>query len=417
MSFRTTLIVLNLVVFGGILAFIVYRVFSLRRNPEPKQPQNLETFFDDEVLEGPKLERVLFVSLISLVLIVLALVAYFLWEPFREADANAGFNDRSVARGATLFANNQSPHYDSTKSLLCANCHGVDAGGGTANFVIKSEVATCDPNAKVTDEYAAAHPECLPKQVAWQAPNLTFAALRYSSAQLTQIITYGRPGTPMPAWGVASGRGALDDQSIQDLVHYLESIKITPTKAKALDDVSVTRKNALEAVQGTDGTGGAKGALAKAQAALAALPATATADERTAATAAVASAQTDLSNALAYQALVDNPANEGLVLFESNCARCHTRGWSYYDPLHPNANPAPGPMGGGAYGPALTGGDENRQFPPPDGDTNLYTWIAVGVPANQGYGLRGISSGRMPHFGDVLTKEQIQKIMAYERSL
>ena len=74
-------------------------------------------------------------------------------------------------------------------------------------------------------------------------------------------------------------------------------------------------------------------------------------------------------------------------------------------------------MGGGAYGPDLTGGDENRQFPPPDGDTNLYTWIAIGVPANQGYGLRGISSGRMPHFGDVLTKDQITKIMAYERSL
>src|SRR5439155_10100547 len=109
MSFRTTLIVLNLVVFGGILAFIVYRVFSLRRNPEPRKPQNIETFFDDEVLEGPKLERVLFVSLISLVLIVVALVAYFLWEPFREADANAGFNQRSIGRGATLFANNQSP--------------------------------------------------------------------------------------------------------------------------------------------------------------------------------------------------------------------------------------------------------------------------------------------------------------------
>ena len=54
---------------------------------------------------------------------------------------------------------------------------------------------------------------------------------------------------------------------------------------------------------------------------------------------------------------------------------------------------------------------------PPDGDTNLYAWIAIGVPANQGYGLRGISSGRMPHFGAVLTKDQIEAIMAYERSL
>jgi len=41
----------------------------------------------------------------------------------------------------------------------------------------------------------------------------------------------------------------------------------------------------------------------------------------------------------------------------------------------------------------------------------------VGVPANQQYGIRGISSGRMPHFGAVLTEDQINLIMAYERSL
>jgi mono/diheme cytochrome c family protein len=33
------------------------------------------------------------------------------------------------------------------------------------------------------------------------------------------------------------------------------------------------------------------------------------------------------------------------------------------------------------------------------------------------YGTRGISSGRMPHFGNVLSKEQIQAIVDYERSL
>ena len=39
------------------------------------------------------------------------------------------------------------------------------------------------------------------------------------------------------------------------------------------------------------------------------------------------------------------------------------------------------------------------------------------MPANEPYGIRGISSGRMPHFGAVLTKDQIDEIMAYERSL
>ena len=74
-------------------------------------------------------------------------------------------------------------------------------------------------------------------------------------------------------------------------------------------------------------------------------------------------------------------------------------------------------MGGGAYGPNLTGGDVNNQFPPPTGEAELLQWISLGVPANEAYGIRGISSGRMPHFGAVLTRSQIDEIMAYERSL
>jgi hypothetical protein len=74
-------------------------------------------------------------------------------------------------------------------------------------------------------------------------------------------------------------------------------------------------------------------------------------------------------------------------------------------------------MGSGAYGPNLTNGDVNNQFPPPTGESELFEWISIGVDANQQYGIRGISSGRMPHFGSVLTKNQIEEIMAYERSL
>jgi mono/diheme cytochrome c family protein len=101
----------------------------------------------------------------------------------------------------------------------------------------------------------------------------------------------------------------------------------------------------------------------------------------------------------------------------NNCARCHTRGWSYFDASNPEANPPPGVMGGGAYGPNLTNGDVNNQFPPPTGESELFTWISIGVPQNEQYGIRGISSGRMPHFGAVLTKAQINEIMAYERTL
>jgi hypothetical protein len=74
-------------------------------------------------------------------------------------------------------------------------------------------------------------------------------------------------------------------------------------------------------------------------------------------------------------------------------------------------------MGGGAYGPNLTDGREIEQFPGADGPKDQYDFIADGVRRNDQYGVRGISSGRMPHFGKILTKQQIQAIVEYERSL
>ncbi len=125
--------------------------------------------------------------------------------------------------------------------------------------------------------------------------------------------------------------------------------------------------------------------------------------------------QETLQAALGWQQTTQS-ASDGAILFMNNCARCHTRGWSYFDIADPGAVP-PGIMGGGAYGPNLTGGDVNNQFPPPNGEAQLELWISAGVPANDQYGIRGISSGRMPHFGAVLSKTDIESIMAYERSL
>ncbi len=422
MSVRTGIILLNVAFAALLIGFVAFRVLRLRANPDEATPQNLETFHRDDALEGPRLERVLGLALAMLMIGVITMVVYFMWEPFRQDKMAAAFTDRSIERGAVLFANAQSPQYNSTISLLCANCHGVDAGGGAATWVLASEAPGCVAGEAVTDELARTKPQCLPKQVSWQAPNLQLAALRYSRDQLTQIITYGRPGTPMPAWGVLSGRGALNEQSIDDLVNYLESVKTTPKKAKADASAAVpkVRTDAAKAVSD------AQQSLTKAQAALGGLPSTATADQKTVAQKAVSDAQASLATATAWNKQVQ-AATDGQILFQNNCARCHTRGWSYYDPTDPNS-PAPAPMGSGRFGPNLTDSDVDRQFPPPDGDTKLYDWIAnggkqlpdgspAGVQAYQGYGLGGISSGRMPHFSDVLTKDQIEAIMAYERGL
>jgi len=420
-SFRTVLIIINLVAVAGLLAFIGYRVVSLRRNPEPSPPENFTPFFDDEVLEGPHLERVLGVALVALVVAVVGLVAYFVWEPFRETDASSGFNQRSVERGQQLFAGPDSPAFDSTKSLNCARCHGPDAGGGVATQLVKSTDPRCSTTQKVDEKLAATQPYCLPSIVKWAAPNLQLAPLRYSRAQLTQIITYGRPGTPMPAWGVLSGKGALNQQSIQDLVNYLYSISSTPAKAQALDtklasDMQKTLADPEVRAAADKWVTDTSAALVAAQAALAALPADASpTDQQTLATV-VSQAAENAQVAREWQQATQS-ATPGEVLFMANCARCHTRGWSYFDPTAPQSNPAPGPMGGGAYGPNLRDGDVDRQFPSPLYDDDYFGWISAGVPAFESYGVRGISSGRMPHFGAVLTKQQIEAIMTYERSL
>jgi mono/diheme cytochrome c family protein len=415
MSARTILIIVNVVAIAAVVGYIGYRVIS--RDRDVKTPENVTPFFDDDVLEGAHLERVLGVSLIALVIVVLGLLAYFIWEPFRAADAKTAFQERSIDRGAVLFASKDSPAYESTKSLLCANCHGVDGGGGVASFVVKSSDPRCDPNQTVDAKLAESQPYCLPQKVSWQAPNLQLAGQRYSRAQLTQIITYGRPGSPMPAWGVASGKGALQEQSIQDLVNYVESLVTTPTKAQALatKQLGDTKKQLADPKVQAAADKWVTDARAELVAANAQLAAAGVQDVAKY-TKLVQQKQEAATVAEAWQKTTQS-ASDGQLLFQNNCARCHTRGWSYFDPTQPQANPVPGIMGSGAYGPNLTGGTVNNQFLPPTGDAELFSWISIGVDKNQGYGVRGISSGRMPHFGAVLTKSQIEAIMAYERSL
>jgi mono/diheme cytochrome c family protein len=408
-SFESAIAVVNGVALVIIAGFIIFRVVSLRRNPEPKPPLNLAPGMPDEELEGRKLERVLGWALLFTVVLALALPLYFILEPTREATANSEFLKESINRGATLFANSQSPHYDSATSLRCADCHGVNGEGGQAPFTLQPEADLCQIPANQSNPNV---PQCLAQQVSWQAPALNTEGYRFSRDQITQIITYGRPGTPMPAWGVASGKGILGDQGIEDLVNYIESIQVSPkqVKANAAQQVTSYKQQASQLVSTTQSAlSAAETELAQAQAK--GSPASVISSDQ----AQVTALQAQLAAAQQSNDEIRG-LSDGAVLFRVNCARCHTKNWSFYDPTK-LAQPKPAPQGSGAYGPPLNGGTTLLQFPGLTGRTQQIMWVTVGVPANQPYGTRGISSGRMPHFGEFLSAQQIAEIVDYERGL
>lgn len=408
-SFESSIAVVDAVAVVLIGSVIIWRVVSLRRNPEPKPPLNLAPGMPDEELEGRKLERVLGWALLFTVVLALALPAYFLVEPTREANANSEFLKESITRGATLFANSQGKAYDSATSLRCADCHGVNGEGGQAPFTLQPEADLCQ---QPQNQANINVPQCLAQQVSWQAPALNTELFRFSRDQVTQIITYGRPGTPMPAWGVTSGKGILGDQGIEDLVNFIQSIQISQKKAQqdAAQQVTNFKSGAAQLVTTTSS------ALTAAQTQLAQAQAKgATAAALGSYQAEVTQLQAELAAAQQNNAEVQG-LSDGAVLFRVNCARCHTKNWSFYDPTK-LAQPKPASQGSGAYGPPLNGGTVLLQFPGLTGRTQQIMWVTVGVPANQPYGTRGISSGRMPHFGSFLSAQQIAAIVDYERGL
>jgi mono/diheme cytochrome c family protein len=94
-------------------------------------------------------------------------------------------------------------------------------------------------------------------------------------------------------------------------------------------------------------------------------------------------------------------------LFNAYCARCHTGGYSAGPSFEQGA-------GSGAWGPALAEGRSLIQFPDP---ADQVAFIISGSDNAVGYGVNGIGSGRMPGFGRVLSQEQIELIVMYERSM
>ncbi len=475
---RHWLIWINFVAFGGLIVYVLRSVLSPRHaRRDDKTPANLTPFLDDEDLESRRLERVQAWSLIFAAVFAIALPLYWLREPTRQHQSVHYFDKNAVARGAVLFANSASPEYNAAVSLQCANCHGQKGVGGVAPTTLNGQ------------------------KVNWKVPALNTEALRFEEdtdclnqsrrqpntiCDLTDIITYGRPGTPMQPWGVVGG-GPKNDQSIADLVTYIESIQLTakqsqqqaadalalarsddPSKscpeyvtcpgielanakktlATATTDLDSKRKTvrkALNASTVTDAelTTQCNTIVSKADAAATPLAGSALAEAVACGDflSATATVKTDAA-AVAWSAeWKKRRANvsDGQLLFELSCARCHTEGWSVFDPTLP---PLPGTVNsvdvlglsgggggtGGGIGFNLRDGDVIRRFGS-DADGGFATqvdFVSNGSAPFKPYGNLGLGSGKMPGFGQVataaapnigamLTPAEVKQIVSYER--
>jgi mono/diheme cytochrome c family protein len=384
--YQTIGLTLFYVVAIGIALYVLVNVLfsgKAELGSELELAANRKEYYPDEVLEGPKLDRSLTLALLFLFVLAVGIPLYWVMEPARQENAAAGFNDRFVSRGANLFAaTGENP-----RALNCAGCHGGLTGG------FREDVVLTDP---ATGEVSV---------VDWRAPALNTVLLRFSREEVRFILTYGRPGTPMPPWGVDGG-GALNDQQVQNLIDYLDANQISPEEAQEAAAAELERYMDAEFEDG-DPVFESEG------------------------------------EALFNLGLLEGNFASGAYA----CARCHTAGWSYsaveselvegtivvdresYEAAVANSGC------GGSFGPSLCDGSTVRQFPSAE-DHALF--VTDGSTDGLGYGQQGQGSGKMPGFGlrpaedglfwinggqardpgpGMLTPEQIEAIVDYEREL
>jgi len=184
-----------------LLLGLAYLVNSGRgARPGREIPPNLQPYLTDEDLETTRLNKTLTAALFSSALLAIALPLYFLTESGRQADFVELFEEEAVHIGELIFMQ-QSP--DNPEGFGCIVCHGADGVGGGADFI--------DPRTGAS--------------VNWSAPALNDVLYRYDEEEVRYWLTWGRPGSPMPAWGVEAG-GPLNDQQLDFVIAYLKSIQI-----------------------------------------------------------------------------------------------------------------------------------------------------------------------------------------------
>ena len=356
----------------GVVGYILVNLRQGRPEigAEMELAPNRKPYFDDEQLEGPRLNRALASGLVLIAITAVGLPLYWLNEPGRQSGAIENFDQTFVNRGKRLFAPTEEGGYN------CAGCHGSEGVGGQA------------PPYTLTDadgEFVAT--------VTWRAPALNTVMLRFSVEELRDILVYGRPGTPMPPWGTEGG-GPLTTQQIDELIAYIGSIQLTSDEAKAEVEGELRSELGLTEDADIDWDDPATGR---------------------------ALFNLGLENGFAGGAYSCSRCHTKGASFR-------------YGPVEPEdadlSDYAGFPDGSGAFGWALTSGVIPRQFL---SIQDLMDFLAEGTREGFLYGQRGQGTGRMPGLGDnpddpddldddepgdgMFTDEMICSVAKYEASL
>jgi mono/diheme cytochrome c family protein len=185
----------------------------VRRRKPLSVPIGFRPAPSDDELETNVLERWQGWGTILLVFLALFLPLYFVFfENQRSNDAALRQRQESIKRGAAIFAQAKPGAHGFQAG--CARCHGTYAGGGIVpQFKASADVPAADipaPNLA----------EVFKRQIV-DAKKTPRDAYRF----VFETIAQGRPGTPMPTWGLGYG-GPMNNQQIEDVVNFLISIQV-----------------------------------------------------------------------------------------------------------------------------------------------------------------------------------------------
>ncbi len=348
-DFRAIGLITGAVVFVGFIALFLRNVFEAKAElgSEIELAANRAEYLSDEELETTKLDRSLTFALVLLTITSVILPFYWLGEPGRQEGAVDVLQETFVRRGTNLYQN----------GAQCVNCHGGGGVGGVAAYVYQDADGQFIGNAS------------------WVAPALNNVLHRYSDEEVTNVLNFGRPGSPMAAWGTPGG-GPLTSQQLEYLIEYMGTFQV-----QSLDPLDINDPLLQVATLAADDP------------------------EYIAAQAAVDEAQAD-ANALAadIRAEVQRSIDAGefdtvgeavfnLGLFSGyqagslSCARCHTAGWSLGATVVPNVlDDGIAACGGGdpsGIGFSLCGGVKER-FPDDTWKDPRGGWLDPNDPLTNG---------------------------------